>query len=421
MAFRMRVILSLFVVLFHEGDSHSWISCPRSFDPSPYRGGNQVGPCEKWYHGVVNPVKAGDRIKVGWTSNNHGGGYIRLALVPESEVNNREAYKKNVLKFTCYGHDQRPGRYAYGDCKHPCNARPGCEYQAELDDVERYDTTLTIPFNLRDGVYVLQWISLVGNIKEPYYSCVKLKVNGGNPSMNCDSNDPIPTATCVRSGGPAMGVISQGTQRGKFCFRKDGVGHIDENIRQVPINFDCDPRITCQLSIWDGCKNELTGVENPWNPRQKNCGSPTPPPPASCNDGKQNQGEEDIDCGGPNCPSCPEPTASIDEYAKDIKHKVDSSWSTGFSASVEATVIKPITGDWQLVLFFDNPVEISSVWGAKKVFENKLSTVFKFRSLGWNKHPGLGSKINTGYNAMAKKPGTKPQVLTVELECIGCK
>jgi hypothetical protein len=38
---------------------------------------------------------------------------------------------------------------------------------------------------------------------------------------------------------------------------------------------------------------------------------------------------------------------------------------------VEATVIKRITGDWQLVLFFDNPVEISSVWGSKKVFENK--------------------------------------------------
>ena len=36
----------------------------RSFNPSPYRGGNQVGPCEKWYHGVVNPVKAGDRLKV---------------------------------------------------------------------------------------------------------------------------------------------------------------------------------------------------------------------------------------------------------------------------------------------------------------------------------------------------------------------
>lgn len=71
-------------------------------------------------------------LQVGWTSNNHGGGFVRLALVPESEVNNREAYKRNVLKFTCYGHDQRPGRYAYGDCKHPCNARPGCEYQSGM-------------------------------------------------------------------------------------------------------------------------------------------------------------------------------------------------------------------------------------------------------------------------------------------------
>jgi hypothetical protein len=135
-----------------------------------------------------------------------------------------------------------------------------CSY-IELDDVERYDTTLTIPYNLRDGVYVLQWISLCGNIKEPYYSCVKLKVSGGNPSMNCESSDPIPTAKCLRSGGPAMDVISKGTERGKFCFRRDGVGHIDENIRQVPINFDCDPRITCDVSIWDGCKNELTGIE----------------------------------------------------------------------------------------------------------------------------------------------------------------
>ena len=127
--------------------------------------------------------------------------------------------------------------------------------------MERYDTTLTIPYNLKDGVHVLQWISLVGNIKEPYYSCVKLKVSGGNPNMNCDSSEPIPTAKCHRSGGPPMDAISKGTQRGKFCFRKGGVGHIDESIRQVPINFDCDPRITCQVSIWDGCKNELTGVE----------------------------------------------------------------------------------------------------------------------------------------------------------------
>lgn len=69
-------------------------------------------------------------FKVGWTSNNHGGGYVRLALVPESKMNDRQAYLKNVLKVVCFGHDQRPGMFRFGDCKHPCNARPGCQYQS---------------------------------------------------------------------------------------------------------------------------------------------------------------------------------------------------------------------------------------------------------------------------------------------------
>ena len=60
---------------------------------------------------------------------------------------------------------------------------------------------------------------------------------------------------------------------------------------------------------------------------------------------------------------------------------MDSRWGTGFSSTVETTVIKRITGAWQLVLFFDNPVEISSVWGAKKVFENKLSKTKHFKAI----------------------------------------
>ena len=43
-----------------------------------------MGPCEREDRKkVVTPVKPGDRLKVGWTSNNHAGGYVRLALVPE--------------------------------------------------------------------------------------------------------------------------------------------------------------------------------------------------------------------------------------------------------------------------------------------------------------------------------------------------
>ena len=43
------------------------------------------------------------------------------------------------MKVTCYGHDQRPGNTIYGDCKHPCNARPGCEYQAYEEDASRLE------------------------------------------------------------------------------------------------------------------------------------------------------------------------------------------------------------------------------------------------------------------------------------------
>ena len=43
-----------------------------------------VGPCEhEGRKKLVTNVKAGDRLKVGWTSNNHAGGWVRLALVPE--------------------------------------------------------------------------------------------------------------------------------------------------------------------------------------------------------------------------------------------------------------------------------------------------------------------------------------------------
>ena len=78
----------------------------------------------------VTEVEAGDRLKVGWVSNNHGGGYARIALVPWEERKNAQSYKNNVMKFACYGHDERPGNFQYGDCKHPCNGRPGCEYQS---------------------------------------------------------------------------------------------------------------------------------------------------------------------------------------------------------------------------------------------------------------------------------------------------
>ena len=72
---------------------------------------------------------------MGWTSNNHAGGFVRIALVPEGQHKSNKNFEQNVLKVACYGKDQRPGGTRYGDCVHPCNTRPGCEYQSGWLDV----------------------------------------------------------------------------------------------------------------------------------------------------------------------------------------------------------------------------------------------------------------------------------------------
>ena len=57
-----------------------------------------VGPCEReGRKKIVTNVKAGDRLKVGWTSNNHAGGWVRLALVPEGSLKFDKTFAKIVF------------------------------------------------------------------------------------------------------------------------------------------------------------------------------------------------------------------------------------------------------------------------------------------------------------------------------------
>ena len=71
-------------------------------------------------------------------------------------------------------------------------------------DIERYDATIGIPTNLPEGLYVLQAALLVGNSLKPYYSCAKLRIMKGNPSLNCGSNGEPLVYSCVKTGGPAI-------------------------------------------------------------------------------------------------------------------------------------------------------------------------------------------------------------------------
>ena len=86
-------------------------------------------------------------------------------------------------------------------------------FAIDTGDVERFDTTIGIPTNLREGYYSLQVVMLVGNAVKPYNSCGKLKITGGNPSFSCRSNKVLTTSKkCLKAGGPALTAISSGMQ-----------------------------------------------------------------------------------------------------------------------------------------------------------------------------------------------------------------
>uniref|UniRef100_A0A7M6DPJ0 Uncharacterized protein n=1 Tax=Clytia hemisphaerica TaxID=252671 RepID=A0A7M6DPJ0_9CNID len=258
--------------------AHSWMTCPPSFNAMIGRGGIQgAAQCEGEFGSIpVTEVEAGDRLKVGWVSNNHGGGFARIALVPWNERKNAQSYKNNVMKFACYGHDERPGRYGSGDCKHPCNGRPGCEYQSDPSDFERYDTTIGIPTNLKDGFYSLQASMIVGN-GGVYNSCAKLKVTGGSPSFTCSSSKTPVSYNCRTALSKDISPIKSGTKRGNFCYGLDGkVGTVDDYMTDVPINVDCDRRASCsQSTARSRCQSEFPSmlkiITSSSNPRQPNC------------------------------------------------------------------------------------------------------------------------------------------------------
>ncbi len=201
----VQMLLLLVAVLLPGAAAHSWMTCPRSFNPSAGRGGEQTKPCEDPYWGgvPVTHVKAGDRLKVGWVSNNHAGGFARVAFVPAGRET-AENFARNVLKTTCWGSSTDAAATERGECAsgHPCGARGSCDYQRSSADVEKYDTTVKIPLNLVDGLYTLQTQMLVGNAGGVYNSCAKIQVTGGNPLLQCTRVGPAPAvSSCKRSSG----------------------------------------------------------------------------------------------------------------------------------------------------------------------------------------------------------------------------
>ena len=89
-----------------------------------------------------------------------------------------------------------------------------------MEDKERFDTTIGIPTNLADGIYILQTAMLVGNGYSPYYSCGKLEITGGNPDLtDCQTDEEPITYDCHKSAGPH--IIGHFLHTGKLgCCRQ---------------------------------------------------------------------------------------------------------------------------------------------------------------------------------------------------------
>ncbi|KAL5259125.1 hypothetical protein ACHWQZ_G009549 [Mnemiopsis leidyi] len=400
--------------------AHSWMSCPPSFDTSPGRGGNIVGPCEReGKKKIVTNVKAGDRLKVGWTSNNHAGGWVRLALVPDGQHKVYEHFEKNVLKIVCYGHDERRGKTSYGDCVHPCNSRKGCEYMANKYDGNRYDTTIKIPYNLPEGVYILQYMSAMSAHKTFYYSCARLQISGGKPSLPCKRTGLAPVAYgCMKGTAVPLSKYQENTKMGDFCFSPNGLGDQDADMRKVPVNPECDQRITCQLSVqYKRCMeedNKMKDITNAWDPKQVCTGEVKPPPEPTCEDGIKNNGEQMVDCGGPNCEACyEEPTEPIDDRIySDLKYNEKVLLERGMMEVRASLVAKKSADDWRFAIFLDKPVKWTHFWNCKLISVNKFNTIWTFGPMPWTKKVKPGQKINLGFNGKFEPDGEAPQTVT---------
>eukprot|EP00111_Clytia_hemisphaerica_P001833 TCONS_00005146-protein len=365
-------------------EAHSWMTCPPSFDNKVIqRGGIQGNWCETLRGGSpTTHVKAGDRLKVGWTSNNHAGGWVRISLVPwgwmDLDAGDKEVeLKRNVMKIACYGHDQREGKTRNGDCVHPCDGRPGCDYQADDKDIHRFDTTIGIPTNLEDGDYVLQVTMLVGNTGTPYNSCGRLRISGGNPNFDCVNSDPVLVYDCLKSGGPRPeNSIGVGTKNGDFCYNLDGTkGSIDARISQIPINVECDARLSCLNSVKaaecakDQTMGEIVGARGPF-PKHPVCRAYNvlEKLAPSCKDGLKNGDEEGVDCGGENCGACPtdpSPTVPATAYYSAIGQVSQLWWGSG-QITIKVSIRKRISSSqcWQLLLQFRNTIKMTAhAWG----------------------------------------------------------
>lgn len=172
----------LFLTLATSVIGHSYITSPRSRGnqvqtQSGCRGPSCFGPCEvplsaKKGNTRVQSAMRGDTITIKWPRNNHAGGFIRFAWAPTSQSDSHAAFDAHVQQINCH---------EVGGCRPDDASNPNGGDTAGSDGSVRPCTTvLSVPLDLADGEWTLQWSWFGGAFSlGDYYSCVDYKIAGG--------------------------------------------------------------------------------------------------------------------------------------------------------------------------------------------------------------------------------------------------
>jgi hypothetical protein len=186
----------LFAALCAPARAHSNLAEPQATRKLVCRAGNNqprdcYGPCPPMDSygsptgvNAANPAATwtrGESKFVAWQENNHVGnknghgptGFTRLALVPVDQMMDKGAHEKHAFHISCWGAGQH-------DC--PSRDETAC---GNDKSGKRYGTTVKVPTNYKDGVYVLGYSWYGGGDYQDqsffgdYYSCSFIMIQGG--------------------------------------------------------------------------------------------------------------------------------------------------------------------------------------------------------------------------------------------------
>jgi len=172
-------VVILFMTLLSNVLGHSYLTKPisRSNQASSQtgcRGPACLGPCDASASKARTPITIarGANIIANWPRNNHAGGFIRFAWAPTSSSDSHTAFDGHVQQINCH---------EVGACHPDSASAPNGGDSGPSDGSSRAcSSSLTVPMDLTDGKWTLQWAWFGGAFSlGDYYSCVDYQISGG--------------------------------------------------------------------------------------------------------------------------------------------------------------------------------------------------------------------------------------------------